>query len=399
MPDSQSIIQNVSEGPRSAALSYHLLGWEPLALPAHEKRPKGPWKEPRNWTEAKIRQAFGPVNNVGIALGDRSGGLIDLDFDCPEAATLGRILFRDLPRFGRKSSPYSHRIAYSTVSKTRVPFQLPKELVGASGAERKMILEVRGNKHQTMVPPSVHPGGETVAWHDDPQAAPELEAGDLLTRAGLAASLSVVAMYYPRVAGDRDEIAMMLAGVLVRAGLDDDVIDDLIECVATLGCDEEAEKRRGKSTATRASLDAGESAWGLPELCSRLGIEAAEPTIRKWLGYAVSTAAPAGSGRLVIFVSGGNLPAEVDAAEETLLAANLGVYQRGENLVRVVRLPQSEGDDGVQRPSGALLIHPVNPAWLREKFALSAVWMRQGKEEAYPINPPTEHARAFGAGW
>jgi hypothetical protein len=64
-------------------------------------------------------------------------------------------------------------------------------------------------------------------------------------------------------------------------------------------------------------------------------------------------------GRPVIFVQGGRLPEEVDQAEEALLKAELGVYQRGENLVRVVRLPESEGGDGVSRPSGALLIHPL----------------------------------------
>ncbi|WP_413717971.1 hypothetical protein [Silicimonas sp. MF1-12-2] len=209
------------------------------------------------------------------------------------------------------------------------------------------------------------------------------------------AFLSAIAMHYPSVAGERDEIAMMLAGILVRAGLGDDLVDDLIECVATLGCDEEAEKRRGKSAATRARIDAGESAWGLPELCSRLGLEAAERTFRKWLCIKGAPANPAGSDRPVIFVSGGNLPAEVDAAEDALLKAGLGIYQRGESLVRVVRLPHSEGDDGVKRPSGALLIRPLSTAWLREKLAIAADWVRQGKEEAYPINPPAEHARAL----
>lgn len=97
----------------------------------------------------------------------------------------------------------------------------------------------------------------------------------------------------------------------------------------------------------------------------------------------------------VISVKGGGLPHEVDKAEAALLAAGHGVYQRGESMVRVVRLPKSDGDDGVQRPSGALLIVAVSPPWLREKYALSARWVKEGQKGEVHINPPFEHAHAL----
>lgn len=100
-------------------------------------------------------------------------------------------------------------------------------------------------------------------------------------------------------------------------------------------------------------------------------------------------------GRPTIVLRGGQLPAEVDQAEEALLKANLGVYQRGENLVRVARLAESEADDGVRRPSGALLTLAVTPTWLREKFAISAEWLKPGREADIPINPPIGHAMAL----
>ncbi|WP_375687981.1 bifunctional DNA primase/polymerase [Pseudooceanicola sp. LIPI14-2-Ac024] len=381
--------------PAGAAMEYVKLGWEPLRLPPLKKSPAGKWKEPREWTEAKIQAAFSDDSNVGIALGERSSGLVDIDFDCREAAELAKILLRDYPSFGRPSSPHSHRVIQAELKKGRYTFELPKEAAVKLGAARAMLLEVRGDGHQTMFPPSTHPSGEKVQWHIGAISAPLVEPEELLKLCGVIATLSVVSMAYPNIAGERDEIAMMLAGVLVRAGFEDELIDDLIECVATLGGDEEAHKRRGKSSATRARIDAGKGTWGLPELCSRLGIEEAEPAMRKWLGSEGAAKRGVRSDRPVIFIRGGNLPAEVDEAEAALLAAGLGVYQRGESLVRVVRLPHSEGDDGVKRPSGALLIHPVSVAWLREKFAISAVWMKHGKEEPYPINPPTEHARAL----
>lgn len=394
MADKTSL-SNAMSSPAGAAVEYHKIGWEPLRLPPRKKSPAGKWKEPRVWSEAEIQAEFSDNSNVGIALGIRSGNLTDIDFDCPEAAELAKIVLDTLPSFGRPGSPYSHRITLAELKKGRYTFELPKEVATRLKAARAMLLEVRGTGHQTMFPPSIHPTGERVQWHAGATSVPKAEPGEFLKLCGVIAVLSATAMAYPVVAGQRDEVCMMIAGVLVRAGFDDEMIDDLIECVASLAGDEEAEKRRGKAAATRARIDAGEGAWGLPELCSRLEIEEAEPAFRKWLGFKAPSQKGGSPGRPVIFVQGGNLPSEVDEAEEALLAAGLGVYQRGENLVRVVRLPQSEGDDGVQRPSGALLIHPVSAAWLREKFAISAVWMKYGKEEPYPINPPTEHARAL----
>jgi hypothetical protein len=381
--------------PAGAAKEYVKLGWEPLRLPPCQKTPAGKWKEPRTWTDGAIEAEFTDNSNVGIALGARSRDLIDIDSDCPEAAEIGKITFSDLPSFGRPGAPYSHRIVQAKLNKGRYVFELPADVAAELGANRNMLLEVRGPGHQTMFPPSVHPSGELVQWHADATSVPKVEADELLRLSGITAFLSAVAMAYPKVAGQRDEVCMMIAGVLVRAGLDDAMIDELIVCVASLAGDEEAKKRRGKASATRARIDAGQGAWGLPELCSRLGIEAAEPVFRKWLGSENPTMNHTGSGLPVIPVRGGNLHVEVDQAEEALLAAGFGVYQRGESLVRPIRLPHSEGDDGVRRPSGALLIHPVSAAWLKDKFGRAAIWIKEGKNGPSQINPHSEHASAL----
>lgn len=381
--------------PVVAAREYIKEAWEPLRLPPRKKTPAGKWKTPKQWTEAEINTEFSENSNVGLALGARSGNLIDFDFDCPEAAEIAKIVLSACPSFGRQSAPSSHRIAKAILKKGRYPFQLPKDIATRLGIERDMLLEVRGDGHQTMVPPSVHPSGEQVLWDNDFTTAPELEPEEILLAGGTIAFLSVIAMAYPKVAGQRDEICLILAGVLVPLGYNDEAVDDLTECVARLGGDEEAEKRRGKATTTRARYEEGENTWGLPELCSRLGLEDVENLFRKWLGSKSSNKKKQQGGKPVIYLSGGNLPSEVDQAEAALLAGNFGVYQRGEHLVKVIRLPSNEGEDGIHRPRGALLITQARPHWLRDKFALSAVWMKYGKEEPVQINPPLEHARAL----
>ena len=108
-------------------------------LPANSKRAKTKWGEAKAWAEAEIDRQFSDTSNVGIALGARSSDLVDIDFDCSEAAQFGRILLPSLPSFGRRSSPESHRVLHSKLNKNRTVYQLPKNLVDASDADRAML--------------------------------------------------------------------------------------------------------------------------------------------------------------------------------------------------------------------------------------------------------------------
>ena len=62
-------------------------------------------RRPRDFNPAE----FDDEANVGVVLGDASGGLVDIDLDCKEALILAPLF---LPatgfRFGRKSKPESH---------------------------------------------------------------------------------------------------------------------------------------------------------------------------------------------------------------------------------------------------------------------------------------------------
>ncbi|RWE21149.1 MAG: hypothetical protein EOS41_27300 [Mesorhizobium sp.] len=267
--------------PAQAAKAYVQRGWEPIPLRNQSKQPAGPWKDPRSWDDASIVAAFSGGSNIGIALGERSGDLVDIDFDWSEAAALAQYLLPEFPSFGRRGAPGSHRLAISAMPTGRSVFQLPTPLPSTLGRERTMVLELRGTGHQTMFPPSVHPSREVVQWSQEPDLVPEIESRELERRCGLLAGLAVVLRAYPREKGDRDNICLALTGSLIRAGLPDEEIDRLVHLVAREAGDEEAGKRGGKASATRRRIDGGETAWGLPELCSRLGIDSVEGVLRK----------------------------------------------------------------------------------------------------------------------
>lgn len=98
-----------------------------------------------------------------------------------------------------------------------------------------------------------------------------------------------------------------------------------------------------------------------------------------------------------ILILAGKLPSAVDAAEQALIMAGVPIYQRYDSLVRIVRLPDGNGEDGIQRDNGALILKPITTPWLREQFALAAHWKRiVGEEEKkVPADPPPDAANAY----
>lgn len=369
---------------------YVDLGWEPIMLPAKQKRPNYEWGEPRSWSREDVEDAFSGSSNVGIALGGRSGGLIDLDLDCPEAVHFSENLLGHLPSFGRKGSPSSHRLVKCTTTKNRWAFSLLGSLKERVGKDRSTLLEIRSSNHQTMFPPSIHPSGETVEWESRFEDIPQMEQTELLKRCGLLAALCVFAKFYPREAGERDEICMMLASTLLQAGHLPEDVDRMVMGIASYAQDEEATKRGGKALQSQQRKQEGKSTWGLPELCKRLGIEEQESKLREWLG--MESFGMVDDGRPTIMVEPGKKHLEVDQAEAALLASDIGVYQRGDSLVRVVTLPKSSVDFGISRSGGVILVREVKKPWLLEKFGIVANWGRRNKKKAVPIDPPHGHA-------
>jgi hypothetical protein len=150
------------ETAESAARSYIALGLSLVPVPIGQKGPRIKGWETRDFRDFD----FSKPTNLGLKTGKPSGGLVDVDLDCHEAVIAAR---RWLPttdmRFGRDSRPSSHYLFESTSELRREVFKDPE-----SSGQSAVLLELRGDRHQTMVPPSTHPQGEKVRW--------ELEAGD-----------------------------------------------------------------------------------------------------------------------------------------------------------------------------------------------------------------------------
>ena len=270
------------------AMHYIGLGWSPIPLKPMTKNPLSGFK----WSTQHVglqdvKTYFSPPNNIGIALGERSGGLVDIDFDSPYAATIGRKMFANLPGFGRKSSPLSHKVAMCPNPGKTQQFKLTAkeaEVLGNTPGEKDVVVELRGNGSYTMFPPSMHPDIEQILWHHAlPDIMPSMRWEELQQLVGLCAFLAVILRMYPESAGARDAICLALAGTLLRKGMEVDEVDDWIEYIAEQKGDEEAQKRR-KAEGSKKKLDAKEEVTGLPALCELLGISEMKDALQKWLG-------------------------------------------------------------------------------------------------------------------
>ena len=237
---------------RAAAVDYLRRGWAPIPVGFDSKAPTvAGWNE-LVVTNQTAEEYFSGNVNVGVRLGQPSGGLIDIDLDSPEAVFLaGRFLPATDAVFGRPSKVASH---WLYVVDPPVPSERFKDPDGT------MLLEPRSTGCQTVFPPSSH-GGEAVLWIKN--GNPSKQQGPwLLTRVRRLAAASLLARHWP-VAGSRQEAALALAGGLLKLEWDTKEVADFIAAVAQAAGDEEWKMRfnTAEYTERRLERDLPATAW------------------------------------------------------------------------------------------------------------------------------------------
>jgi hypothetical protein len=255
-----------------------------IALPYKTKAPvQKDWQKTRLGF-GDLRRLFprGEAKNVGILLGAASGGVIDCDLDCEEAFRAWPFIMPDTPWiFGRASRPQSHLLYRSDVLEKPLRF---RDVDGA------VLVELRGDNHQTIAPPSTHPSGEAITWVDGFEGDPaHVELAELQRAVGELAAASLLARHWPH-RGGRQDAAMALAGGLLRAGWSQERVENLVEAAAVAARDEEFEKRKGAVARTAGAIEKGGHVTGWPSLATLLGKEVVDRA-QQWLG--INDAAPA----------------------------------------------------------------------------------------------------------
>jgi replicative DNA helicase len=261
-------------------------------LPLH-RRAKAP--KDKGWPERRLRaealpEAFADATGIGVLTGLPENPLADVDLDCPEARAVAPfLLLEPAARHGRPGSRGSHWWYWLGESVKTRQFRDPVRIARGE-KDTAMICELRGKGAQTMVPPSIHPSGETLAWE-----AGSLEQKPVLrwkgkaleTRLSRVAAGALLARYWSGTA--RHYSALALSGGLLRAGWTVPDVERFVRAVAVAAGDEEVEDRVRAVADTAAALQAHEpevTGWPrLTELYGEVG-PAVVTAVLDWLGLA-----------------------------------------------------------------------------------------------------------------
>lgn len=270
-----------------AARNYLQRGMKVIPIPFRSKQPNIKGWQGLEITEAELPKYFnGNPQNIGVLLGDKSGGLVDVDLDSAEAVRLADWFLPETGAvFGRKSKPKSHRL-YVCADAEYQKFNNPLLLASADTSERKnaCIVEIRTNQKgkgmQTIFPPSVHESGEAIEWQANGKPL-TLSSADLKDKVGKLAAASVLARYW-RV-GIRQDLTLAVGGALLRHGFSEDAAKYFIKAICFAANDEETAKRLAVVGNTAKTLARGENAFGLPKL-AELTDEKIVRAICEWLG-------------------------------------------------------------------------------------------------------------------
>jgi Bifunctional DNA primase/polymerase, N-terminal len=373
--------------PEAIALQYTLRDWNPVPIAFRQKKPTGNNWQHRVITGSQVHRFFGDKpQNIGVQLGMKSGGLTDVDLDCPEAIVIAPALLPSTGAiFGRASKRDSHRLYRTTLAE-----QLDKAVLQFKDPVTKaMLLEVRiggGDRGaQTVFPGSVHEdSGEPIKWEQD--GDPEQVDGEELVRlAKRLAALSLFARNWP-AEGGRHDAALTIGGFLARCGFNLAYVKLCAEWVARAANDEDWRDRIRTAHDAAIAYQEGERTRGYPAMKELFGDKIADK-VAEWLAYNGvcddSTGMRSGhelpnvdqeaARTPVIFVTAHATPAIAKSAEEILLNSNVGMYQRGGTLVRPI-IEDADASHG-RRTKVARLVE-IAPIYLRNELDKVAVWMK-----------------------
>jgi hypothetical protein len=262
--------------PLEIAINYIGRGWSPVPVPYRQKGPiLADWQRLRITAKTAPSYFNGALQNIGVILGEASGGLADVDLDCAEARDVAPWLLPSTGAiFGRPAAREAHWLYVLAEDGPRETFEDPDLPKG-----KNMIVELRrGGGLQTVFPGSTHKEtGEPIVWEAD--GAPTVaEAVDLLRRVRRLAAAALIARCWPGE-GKRHDAAITLGGFLARAGFAQADAKLFCEAVARAAGDSEWRDRvKAMETDKMARLR------GFPELAKLLGERRAR-AVAEWLEY------------------------------------------------------------------------------------------------------------------
>ena len=201
-----------------------------LELKPQSKVPVAPdWPNRGQAADAVLSRS----NNLGIVLG-ASSGLLDVDLDCREAKALADIIL-PMPHsiFDRGSDASGHYLY-------RASSFGPRKAFYAKGSKSTLV-ELRGDRAQTMIPPSIHPNGSKLVFNTCNPNAAEVTYEGLLQSLNLLAACAELAQNWTD--GIRHDLSLAFSGLCLKAGIEPKLLVKILQRICEVACDDEVDDR------------------------------------------------------------------------------------------------------------------------------------------------------------
>lgn len=271
--------------PLEAARAAKALGFVPVPMKRGTSTPLvKAWKPPFDPSLGELPRLFPAHSNVAVVAGSADWGFVDIDLDHEAAVAFGDILFADCPSFGRGTRPRSHRQVHCPGAKSAIYRALKPGPDDShwKGHHGTCIAEVQAGLKLVTLPPSVHRSGDPYSWEQGTTIPPTWPVSRLTHTMGVLAFMVFFDTYYPETGG-RHDACLAAAGALARAGVDPDLIQELIQAAARRNGDEEWQSR-GASASAVERLEKGDPVSGIPTLVQQLNVsESWKSILHTWL--------------------------------------------------------------------------------------------------------------------
>jgi Protein of unknown function (DUF3987)/Bifunctional DNA primase/polymerase, N-terminal len=231
----------------TSAQGLHRRGFRVIPLPRGSKNPGVNGWQHLQYTAEQIPVAFADGHNIGLLLGSE----VDVDGDCPEAVAAAKVFLpKTGMRHGRPGNPDSHYWYRPAQSMETQQYEF----------NGRMLVELRASG-QTVVPPSLHPNGERIAWVADGEPA-AVDPETLRTAVGRVAACALLAQEWPKEEGIRHKLALALSGCLLNKGLPREMVSTLVSTAARIAGDDEGKDRLTAAATTEANRQNGKPITG-----------------------------------------------------------------------------------------------------------------------------------------
>ena len=200
-----------------------------------ELKPKSKIPVASDWPNhgKHLDEAISANGNLGLILGSTSG-ILDVDLDCREAKVLADLIL-PVPHavFDRGSDDSGHHLY-------RASSFGPRKAFNAEGSKSTLV-ELRGDRAQTMVPPSSHPNGSKLVFTTCNPNAEEVTYEGLLQSVNLLAACTEVAQNWTD--GMRHDLSLAFSGLCLKTGIEPKLLMKIFQRICDINGDLEVDDR------------------------------------------------------------------------------------------------------------------------------------------------------------